>query len=115
MSNTPDQPEGIEFTPDESVHVHEEGAIRLICSAFRSHEDGLPEWIKNSSDMYTRRDALPSASVVVVLLQDSARGVPAMVGSLDFGGMSTADIEQRFRNWADPEAAGDAPMTEGGH
>lgn len=115
MPNTTGQPEGIQFTPDDSVHVHEEGAIRLICAAFRSHEDGLPEWIKNSSDMYTRRDALPSASAIAVLLQDSARGVPAMVGCLDFGGMSTADIEQKFRNWADPEAAGDAPMTEGGH
>lgn len=115
MTNLTDRSEGIEFTPDESVHVHEEGAIRLICAAFRSHEDGLPEWIKNSSDMYTRRDAVPSASVIVVLLQDGVRGSGAMVGCLDFGGMSTADIEQRFRNWADPDAAGDVPMTEGGH
>jgi hypothetical protein len=37
-----------------------------------------------------------------------------MVGCLDFGGMSTADIEERFRHWADPEAAGNGSV-EGGH
>lgn len=113
----PSQSEGIGFTPDDKVQVHAEGAIRLICSAFRSHDDGLPEWIKNGSDMYARKDASPSESVILVLLQDrnSKQNVPAMVGCLDFGGMTTANIEQRFRNWADPDAAGDAALAEGGH
>jgi hypothetical protein len=117
MSNTPRQSEGIGFTPDDSVHVHAQGAIRLICSAFRSHDDGLPEWVKNSSDMYARQDAPPSASAILVLLQDknTAQTTPAMIACLDFGGMTTADIEQRFRNWADPDAAGDVRLTEGGH
>ncbi len=117
MSRSPGSPAAvqlIDFTPDDSVHVHAEGAIRLICANFRSHEDGLPEWIKNSSDMYTRQDAPPDASVIVLLLQDGAKGGPALVGCLDFGGMTTADIEQRFRNWADPEAAGSGAI-EGGH
>ena len=30
------------YIPDEDVKVHEEGAIRLICKAFQSHENGLP-------------------------------------------------------------------------
>ena len=106
----------IRFSPDENVHVHEEGAIRLICAQFRSHEDGLPEWIKNSSDMYRRMDAGPEESVIVVLLRDGDKSEPALVGCLDFGGMTTADIEQRFRNWADPEAAGNRTEgIEGGH
>jgi hypothetical protein len=105
----------VAFTPDDSVHVHAEGAIRLICSSFRSHEDGLPEWIKNSSDMYTRVDAPPDARAILVLMQDKEGANPPMVACLDFGGMSTADIEQRFRNWADPDAAGDAGIVEGGH
>lgn len=117
MPNPPRPSANIGFTPDDSVHVHAEGAIRLICANFRSHDDGLPEWVKNSSDMYTRGDIPPATRAIVVLLQDrdAANGTPAMVGCLDFGGMTTADIEQRFRNWADPEAAGDALMTEGGH
>jgi hypothetical protein len=31
----------IGFTPDESLHIHEEGAIQLLCANFRSHEAGL--------------------------------------------------------------------------
>ncbi len=106
----------VAFAPDDSVHVHEEGAIRLICSQFRSHEEGLPEWIKNSSDMYRRIDASPDESVILVLLQDGRRSGPALVGCLDFGGMTTADIEQKFRQWADPDAAGaSGAAVEGGH
>ena len=106
----------IAFAPDDSVHVHEEGAIRLICAQFRSHEDGLPEWIKNASDMYRRTDAPPEDSIILVLLQDGRRGALPLVGCLDFGGMTTADIEQKFRQWADPEAAGTGEAAvEGGH
>jgi hypothetical protein len=64
----------VAFSPDDSVQVHQAGAIRLICSQFRSHEDGLPEWIKNSSDMYRRTEAAPGESVILVLLQDGRRG-----------------------------------------
>ena len=110
------EPEDILFSPDESVHVHAEGAIRLICAHFRSHEDGLPEWIKNSSDMYRRMDAAPMESVILVLLRDGSKAEAALVGCLDFGGMTTADIEKNFRNWADPNAAGTTEVgTEGGH
>lgn len=115
MSNLPGA-DSVPFSPDETVYVHEEGAIRLICAQFRSHEDGLPEWIKNSSDMYRRMDAGPEESVILVLLRDGSRSEPALVGCLDFGGMTTADIEQKFRNWADPEAAGTTTAgIEGGH
>lgn len=107
--------EDIAFTPDDSVHVHEEGAIRLICANLRSHEDGLPEWIKNSSDMYARKDTPAERSIILILLQDGRKGAPSVVGCLDFGGMTTADIEERFRNWADPEAAGTNESVEGGH
>jgi hypothetical protein len=106
---------GIGFTPDESVHIHEEGAIQLLCAHFRSHENGLPEWIKNSSDAYARADVSPDESVIVVFLQDGRRGVSARIACLDFGGMSTEDIERRFRYWADPEAAGSFADVEGGH
>ena len=107
---------GVSFSPDQNVHVHEEGAIRLLCAAFRSHEDGLPEWIKNSSDMYRRMDAGAEESVILVLLRDGSRSEPALVGCLDFGGMTTANIEKQFRKWADPDAAGTVEQgVEGGH
>lgn len=109
--------EDVPFSPDEAVHVHEEGAIRLICAQFKSHENGLPEWLKNSSDMYLRMDAAPENSVIVVLFADGSRDKPSAIGCLDFGGMTTDDIEKKFRHWADPEAAGTtkAAKVEGGH
>lgn len=104
------------FDQDDKVAVHEEGAIKLICKAFTSHEAGLPEWIKNSSDMYARRNAAPDESVIVVLLRDAkAAAASAIVGCLDFGGMTTQDIETRFRQWADPNASAGGEKVEGGH
>jgi hypothetical protein len=76
----------------------------------------LPEWIKNSSDMYARRNAAPDESVIVALLGDAKAGTAmARVGCLDFGGMSTQDIETRFRQWADPNASAGGEKVEGGH
>ncbi|MCM3566289.1 hypothetical protein [Hydrogenophaga intermedia] len=105
----------VDFFPDEEVFVHKPGAIALICSAFRSHEDGLPEWIKNSSDAYTRKDVAPDQRVIVVLLKDGRHGQAAAVGCLDFGGIEVRDIEGKFRQWADPSAAGTDAGVQGGH
>jgi virulence-associated protein VagC len=106
--------ETIAFEQDDKVEVHQEGAIKLICNPYNSHEAGLPEWIKNSSDMYARTNAEASHAVIAVLLKDGKAGAPAMVACLDFGGMTTADIETKFRNWADPHASGSGDV-EGGH
>src|SRR4051812_5123740 len=106
----------VQFDQDDKVAVHEEGAIKLICRAFTSHESGLPEWLKNSSDMYARRNVAPGESVIVALLRDAKAGTAlAMVGCLDFGGMSTQDIETKFRQWADPNASAGGEKIEGGH
>ncbi|MGH6871257.1 MAG: hypothetical protein ACREHE_07110 [Rhizomicrobium sp.] len=105
----------ISFTPDAEVHVKPQSAIRLLCAAFRSHEDGLPEWVKNSSDAYARHEIPLEDAVILVLLQDGKAGAPAMVGCLDFVGMSTSDIEKKFRTWADDTAAGSKEGVEGGH
>ncbi len=56
------------YTPDEDVKVHEENAIKLICSAFQSHETGLPEWLKDSAGAYVceaRRVIVVSFEVIV--------------------------------------------------
>lgn len=103
------------FTPDETVHVHKEGAIRLLCAAFRSHEDGLPEWIKNSADAYARGGIPEHQSTILILLRDAKGSQPASIACMDFGGMDVADIEDKFRRWADPAAAGDAVGVQGGH
>lgn len=109
--------EDVEFSPDSTMEVHKEGALKLICANFRSHEDGLPEWLKNSSDMYIRRNAEPEDSVIVLLFKHGNSGQLTAIGCLDFGGMTTQDIEQKFKTWADPDASvgGDGGAVEGGH
>ena len=103
------------FDPDKTITVHAEGQFALYAAQFRSHEDGLPEWVKNSSDAYARLDLPPEESVIVLFFRDAGGGV---IGCLDFGGMTTADVEGRFRKvWADPKAAGgtNTSRIEGGH
>ncbi len=106
------------YTPDEVLDVHKEGAVRLICSEFQSHEGGLPEWVKNSSDEYARRNTAPSDRVIVVIFDQGTRRRGKGIGVLDFGGMTPATIEGNFRVWADPDAATrNAPgiQVQGGH
>jgi hypothetical protein len=106
------------YTPDDDARVHEEGAIRLICKAFQSHEAGLPEWIKNSSDAYAREDAPEDKRVIVVIFTHGSKGFKARISCLDFCGMDGKTIEENFRIWADPEAAmrgGISKAVQGGH
>ncbi len=107
----------VDFIADDAPEVHTEGAIELICAPFRSHEDGLPEWVKNASDMYRRREVPTEDSVILVLFKNGSKvaGEPSLVGCLDFGGMSGEDIEGKFRRWADPDASGNAVGVQGGH
>jgi hypothetical protein len=91
------------YTPDQDVKVHEEGAIRLLCKAFQSHENGLPEWLKNSSDAYAREDAPEAKRVIVVIFDSGTHSRPSSISCLDFSGMTTEMIESNFRWWADPE------------
>ncbi len=93
------------YTPDEDVKVHEEGAIQLICRAFQSHESGLPEWLKNSSDAYSREDAPEHKRVIVVIFDYGRKDIKPSISCLDFAGMTSTLIEQYFRIWADPEAS----------
>lgn len=106
-----------DFSADDAPEIHKEGAIQLICAPFRSHEDGLPEWVKNASDMYQRKGTARGQSVILVLFKNGSKaaGEPSLVGCLDFGGMSLDDIEDKFRRWADPDASGDAAGVQGGH
>ncbi len=108
----------IKFTPDKEVKIHEENAIKLICSAFRSHEAGIPEWVKNSADAYARINAPSDQRIILIIFQQKSRIKPSAIACLDFVGMTTSDIEDRFRHWADPNAAAagiDSDEIQGGH
>ena len=96
----------LRYTPDEDISVHREGAILQLARNFRSHEIGLPEWAKNSADAYVRRQAPPERRVIVLIFDHGRRGHLASISCLDFVGMTSQEIEEYFRVWADPEAAG---------
>lgn len=96
----------LKYTPDEDISVHREGAILQLARNFRSHEIGLPEWAKNSADAYVRRQAPPERRVIVLVFDYGQTGHPASISCLDFVGMTSQEIEEYFRIWADPEAAG---------
>ncbi len=96
---------GFDYTPDKDIEMHQKGAIQNICTGIQSHENGLPEWIKNSSDAYDRINAKKSERVVVVIFNYGKNiGVPS-ISCLDFVGMNSNVIEKYFRRWFDPEAA----------
>lgn len=106
------------YTPDDDVHVHQEGAIRLICAAFQSHENGLPEWLKNASDEYARQQVGETHRVIVLLTRSATRDRASSISVLDFNGMTSSVIETRFRQWADPQASQGKlkdQLVQGGH
>lgn len=106
------------YTPDEDVELHKEGAIRLMCAPFQSHENGLPEWIKNSADEYARTGRDEGERVIVVILNDERHSRTPSISCLDFCGMTSKVIENHFRKWADPDAAlrgAAADSVQGGH
>ncbi len=108
----------LKYTPDDDVKVHEEGAIRLICRHFQSHEAGLPEWLKNSADAYAREDSPEAKRIIVVIFDYGRQASAASIACLDFCGMTSRGIETNFRIWADPEAARRGPKSagvQGGH
>lgn len=94
-----------DYIPDQAIEVHQEGALKLICADLQSHEDGIPEWVKNSADEYTRQNAPNEDRVIVILMRDKTQNYASSISCLDFSGMSPDTIEKNFRQWADPDAS----------
>jgi hypothetical protein len=94
-----------QYTPDEEIQIHREEAIRLMCQPFLSHENGLPEWVKNSAAAYIRVVREPDKRIIVLSFKSRHRSEPAAIACLDFVGMTSTQIERDFRHWADPDAA----------
>lgn len=108
----------LKYTPDDDIPVHEEGAINLICKPFQSHENGLPEWIKNAADEYARSNTPLNERVILLILNDGKGETRPTISCLDFSGMTSRTIEHHFRIWADPDAATRGQKTndvQGGH
>jgi len=107
-----------EYTPDEGTIVHTEGSIKQLCAPIRSHENGLPEWLKNSADAYARNDASSSQRIIILIFDSERKDKPSSISCLDLVGITSEEIEKYFRVWADPEAADRGDKSgdiQGGH
>lgn len=106
------------YSPDSDIPIHKEHAIKLMCRSFQSHESGLPEWIKNSSDAYAREDAPEKKRVVMLIFNNNRKKFSQSISCLDFSGMTSEMIEKYFRIWADPTTARGGSKSvniQGGH
>ena len=74
-------------------------AIDLLANYFNSHKKGLPEWLKNAREVYL---ALGSTEPIIVnFMRDST---PQYIECIDFAGISGTEIEERYVEWAKPDA-----------
>ena len=107
----------VQFEKDEKIRIHPKGAIAQLCSAFRSHEQGLPEWFKNVNTAYANASAASEDRVLTLLF--GGKGEQKYIAALDHVGMTVEDIETRFCDWGNPEAylgqAAPDEIVEGGH
>ena len=108
----------VPFEKDEKIRIHAKGAITQLCSPFRSHEQGLPEWLKNASTAYANSNAASEDRVLSLLFGTNNEG-QKYIALLDHVGMTVEDIETRFSDWGNPEAfkgqADADELIEGGH
>jgi hypothetical protein len=77
-------------------------AIDLLARFFNSHKKGLPEWLKNAREAYLRRNTPEDQRQVVINFQ---RDTEPYLECIDFVGISGDDIEERYLEWANPDAA----------
>ncbi|MBC8460345.1 MAG: hypothetical protein H8D67_20365 [Deltaproteobacteria bacterium] len=106
------------YTPDDEISIDKPNAVRQLCSWLRSHEQGIPELVKNSAEAYLRNHAMADDRIIVIILNDASGSSSASISCLDFVGMTSQHIKDFFRRWADPMAhAQDSGIFsgEGGH
>jgi hypothetical protein len=102
----------------EQPNVFDDAFLDVIGNEFRfDHVKGLAEWIKNSSDAYTRNDIPDSEQFIILRFQAKAGNRPSSFACLDFVGMTAGDIDQAFKRWGDRRAAarGTGKRMLGGH
>jgi hypothetical protein len=78
-------------------------AIDLLTRVFNSHKKGLPEWLKNSREAYLRKNVDKSGRHVIINYQSQLDR--PYLECIDFAGISGDEIEDRYLEWANPEAA----------
>ncbi len=99
----------------EEKNVIDDHLLDIIGNEFKfSHEKGLSEWLKNSTDAYLRADREDEESFIIFRFSDRNE---VIFECIDFVGMTSDDIDNALKRWGDPEAAkrGTGKRTFGGH
>lgn len=98
----------------DSFEVDETFA-KIAAREFADLKNGIPEWIKNSNDVYIRVNRAKGERPIVVTYSATAGGYagPAFA-CLDLVGMGTEDLS-RLKRWGDPTASGSGLGITGGH
>jgi len=81
-------------------------AIDLLARVFNSHKKGFPEWLKNAREAYLRKGVASKEQRIVIIHYRQGK-VPGhtWLECVDFAGISGDEIESRYLEWANPEAA----------
>ena len=105
----------LQYSPVTHFEVHPNQII-VDARSFSEWRQGLPEWMKNSSDAYERAATADDSRVIVIIFATSRRAneVTALA-CLDFVGMDSTDLTTRLARYGDPEASGTGSRVVGGH
>jgi hypothetical protein len=82
-----------------------QAAIDLLARHFNTHRKGIPEWLKNAREAYLRA-GVPAADRLIILNYVKVTSQrDTYLECIDFVGISGTEIDERYLEWANPEAA----------
>src|SRR6266851_4768022 len=82
-------------------------AIKLLTQFFSTHKKGLPEWMKNSREAYLRAGVEKREDRrVIIHYRPSTKKEQEILECIDFVGVSGQVINDKYIEWANPEAVG---------
>lgn len=108
-----------QFKITEQPNTYHDHLLDLLGNEYKfDHAKGLAEWLKNSSDAYNRAETNDEDQFIFIRLKSKSAVAPARFECIDFVGMTHDEIENAFKTWGDPNAAGRGKRNKsilGGH
>ena len=83
--------------------------------SFANWRNGLPEWVKNSSDAYERASTPADERVIVLIFARGSGQGESALACMDFVGMTHDDLTGKLARYGDPQASGTGAHIVGGH
>ncbi len=101
---------------EETPNVFDDNILNVFGNQFKSHEQGMAEWLKNSVDAYRTSNTRQDKQYIVFRFTDQEVKY-LTIECIDFVGMTKLNIEKAFMRWGDPTASkkGTKIKTYGGH